>query len=56
MMTTRTNVLEEMLEVHNKKKAKGVGFNYKSLNKKQCNINSAYALEDYGLVRKQHYD
>jgi len=55
-MTTGANVLEEMLEVQNKEKAKGVGFNYKALNKKQRNKNSTYALEDYGMVRKQQYD
>jgi len=45
-----------MLEVQNKKKAKGVSFNYKALNKKQCNKNSSYALEDCGMVMKQQYD
>jgi len=48
-------LLEEMLEVQNKKKAKGVGFNYKALNKKQGNIHSAFALEDCGIMRKQQY-
>jgi len=46
-------VLEEILEVKNIKKFEGVGFNYKALNKKQCNRNSAYALKDCGMVRKQ---
>jgi len=50
MMTTETNVLEDMLEVQNKEKSKGVGFDYKALNNKQHNKNSAYALEDCGMV------
>jgi hypothetical protein len=56
MMTTRTNVLEEILEVKNKEKSEGAGFDYKALNKKQRNRNSAYALEDCGMVRKQQCD
>jgi len=53
MMTTGTDVLEEILEGQNKGKPKGINFDYKPLNKKQRNINFAYALEDYGMVRKQ---
>jgi len=53
MMTTSTNVLEEILEGQNSGKPKGIGFNYKPLNKKQRNKNFAYALEDYGMVKKQ---
>jgi hypothetical protein len=49
-------VLEEILEVKNKEKSEAAGFDYKALNKKQRNINSAYGLEDCGMVRKQHYD
>jgi len=56
MMTTGTNVLEEILEVKNIEKSEGVGFNYKALNKKQRNRYTAYALEDCGMVRKQQYD
>jgi len=56
MKTTRTNVLEEMLEVQ--EKAKGAGFNYKDLNKKQRNKNSAYPLERHvkHLVFIVNYD
>jgi len=50
MMTTRTNVLEEILEGKNKEKPKSIGFDYKVLNKKQQNINYAYALEDYAML------
>jgi len=53
MMTTGTTVLQEILEVKNTEKPEGADFNYKALNKKQHNINSAYALEDCGMVRKQ---
>ena len=56
MMTTGTNVLEEMLEFEHIKKSESAGFNYKSRNKKQRNRNSAYALEDCGMVTKQQYD
>lgn len=56
MMTTRTNVLEEILEVKNKEKPKSTDFNYKALNMKQRNRNSACALKDCGIVRKQQYD
>ena len=44
MMTTRTDVLEEIQEGQNKEKPTGTGFDYKSLNKKQRNTNYAYAL------------
>jgi len=53
MMTTGTNVLEEIIEVKNKEKSEGADFNYIALNKKQRNRNSAYALEDCGMVKKQ---
>jgi len=55
-MTTGTNVLEEILEVKNKEKSEGAGFDYKALNKKQRNRNSAYSLKDCGMVRKQQYN
>jgi hypothetical protein len=53
MMTTGTDVLEEILEGQNKGKPKGISYEYKALNKKQQNMNFAYALEDYGIVSKQ---
>jgi hypothetical protein len=53
MMTTGTNVLQEILEVTNKEKPKSTGFNYKALNRKQRNRDSAYTLEDCGIVSKQ---
>ena len=55
-MTTRTNVLEEILEGKNKEKPKSIGFDYKVLNKKQRNKFCAYAPKDYGIVRKPQYD
>jgi len=53
MMTTCTNVLEEILKGQRKENPKGTAFDYKTLNKKQRNKNSAYAPEDCGMVRKQ---
>jgi hypothetical protein len=47
MMTTGTSVLQKILEVKNTEKPEGVGFDYKTLNKKQRKINSAHALEDW---------
>jgi len=46
-------MLEEILEAKNTEKSEGAGLNYKALNKKQRNKNSAYPLEDCGMVRKQ---
>jgi len=37
MMTTCTNVLEEILEGQNQEKPKGIVFDYKTLNNKQRN-------------------
>jgi len=56
MMTTGTNVLDDIFEIKNKEEPKSGGFNYKALNRKQQNRNSAYALEDCRIVRKQQYD
>jgi len=56
MMTTGTNVLDDIIEVKNKEEPKSGGFNYKALNIKQPNRNSAYAIEDCGIARKQQYD
>lgn len=44
MMTTGTSVLEEILEGQNKEKPKGTSFDYKSMNKKQRNRCTTYAL------------
>jgi len=52
MMTSGTKVMDEIL----KEETKIGGFSYKALNRKQRNRNSAYALEDCGLVRKQQYN
>ena len=53
MMTTSTNVLEEILEGQSKENPKVTAFDYKTLNKKQRNMSSAYAPKDCGIVRKQ---
>jgi len=52
-MTTWTDVLEEILDGQIKGKLKGIDFDYKPLNKKQQNKNFGYALQDYGMVKKQ---
>jgi hypothetical protein len=46
--------VDDILKV--KEEPKSGGFSYKALNRKQRNRNSAFALEDYGIVRKQQYD
>jgi len=43
MMTTETNVLDNILQAKDTMKPKGGGFDDRALNKKQRNRNSAYA-------------
>ena len=56
MMTTGTEVLDEILEGQVKGKPNGIGFDYNPLNQKQQNRNFAYAPEEHGMIRKQKQD
>jgi uncharacterized coiled-coil protein SlyX len=56
MMTTRTNVLDDILEAKDTVKPKDTSFDYKALNKKQRSRNSAYAPEDRGMVGQPQLD
>jgi len=56
MMTIESNVLDDMLEVKDTMKPKGTGLDYRAHNKKQRNINSAYPLQDCGMVRQPQLD
>jgi len=53
MMTTRTDVLEEILESQIKGKPNGIDFDSKAQSKKLQNKNFVSALKDFGKVRKK---
>jgi len=55
-MITETNVMDDILEAKDTMKPKCTCFDYRALNKKQRNRNSAYASEDCGMVRQPHLD
>ena len=56
MMTDDSTILDDMTEGQGKRKANGIGFDYKPLNQKQRNRKFAYALEDHGMIRKGEHD
>lgn len=53
MMTTWTNVLEEILEGQIKGKQNGIGFDHRAQNHKHQHKSFAYALKDYGMDGKK---
>jgi len=56
IVTNDTTFLEEVAEDHNKRKAKGIKFDYKPLNLRQNNINVSYASEEHGMIKIEKHD